>query len=51
MTVQTLDVAGFIFGKNSPQYKMAGGTPLSERGKKSKAKTKSSDESSKGATA
>lgn len=44
MTVQTLDIAGFVFGKNSPQYKLAGGTPLSERGKKGKNKGKPAEE-------
>lgn len=33
MTVQSLQVASFLYGSNSPEYKLAGGTPLSERGK------------------
>ncbi len=33
MTVQTLQVTSFLFGSDSPEYKLAGGTPLSERGK------------------
>lgn len=45
MTVQTLEVAGFVFGKNSPEYKLAGGTPMSERGKKGKTKNKPAEES------
>ena len=41
MTVQSLQVASFLFGSNSPEYKLAGGTPLSERGRNSR---KSKDE-------
>ena len=33
MTVQTMQVASVMFGPDSPEYKMAGGTPLSERGR------------------
>lgn len=33
MTVQTLQAVVFLFGSNSPEYKLAGGTPLSERGR------------------
>ena len=35
MTVQTLQVTSFLYGSDSPEYKLAGGTPLSERGRNS----------------
>lgn len=34
MSVQTLQAVVFLFGANSPEYKLAGGTPLSERGRR-----------------
>ena len=34
MTVQTLQAASMLFGSDSPEYKLAGGTPLSERGRR-----------------
>ncbi len=33
MSVQTLQLTSVLFGPDSPEYKLAGGTPLSERGK------------------
>ena len=33
MSMQTLQLTSVLFGPDSPEYKLAGGTPLSERGR------------------
>ena len=43
MTVQTLQAASMLFGSDSPEYKLAGGTPLSERGRRRNNRKASSD--------
>ena len=51
MTIQTLQVASFLYGSNSPEYKLAGGTPMSERGRNGHKTNKPNDGTTNGATA